>query len=138
MKILTLMVFVLLTQYGFSQDRILVVTSGGGITGVATAYQISRDGSVLRGKGRGEMNYSEQGKMKKCAARRYYRAARKLTKSSPAFNHPGNIYYSIATKENGKETKITWGDPLNPAGDDAKKLFTRITDAISKVNFTAR
>jgi hypothetical protein len=138
MKIALIAAFVLLTHYGYSQDRILVLTSGGGVTGVATVYQISRDGNVLKGKGRGEVNYSEQGKIKKCRARKFYRAAHKLTESSSGFNHPGNIYYSIATKENGEQMKMTWGDPQNPVRDDAKKLFTRITDAISKVNFTPR
>lgn len=138
MKILFLAAFVVVTHAGFSQDCLLVVTSGGGITGAATVYQVSLDGKVLRAKGLGPVNYSEQGSVKKSAARKYYRAARKLVESSPPFNHPGNIYYSIATNENGKETKVSWGDPQNPVAKDAKKLYARITEALSKVSFTTR
>lgn len=138
MKILIPPALLFLTHLAFSQECLLVVTSGGGVTGVSTTYQIDLDGSVLRGKGLGEVRYTEQGKVKKSAAKKYFRASRKLIESSPAFNHPGNIYYSIATKENGKETKMTWGDPQNPVAEDAKKLYARIADVLSKVNFTPR
>ena len=131
MKILILPAFFFLTHLGFSQECLLVVTSGGGVTGVATVYQINVDGSVLKGKGLGEVRYTEQGKVKKSAAKKYYRASRKLIESSAAFNHPGNIYYSIATRENGKETKMTWGDPKNPVAEDARKLYARIASVLS-------
>ena len=136
MKITFTCLFILMIQFAFAQDCYLVVSSGGGITGSATVYQIGLDGKVLKGKGLGKVNYDEQSKIKKSTAGRCYRKAKMIAGSSSDFNHPGNLYYSIATHENGKESKITWGDPQHPAPEQAKNLYQEIISILTALHFT--
>src|SRR5258706_10474079 len=107
MNITFTLLFVLVIQIAGAQDSFLVVSSGGGVTGSATVYKISLDGKVLKGKGLGPVNFNEQSKLKKSVAKKCYRKAKTAVGASSDFNHPGNLYYSIATLENGKESKIT-------------------------------
>ncbi len=128
--------FFLVIQIACAQDCFLVVSSGGGVTGAATVYKISLDGKVLKRKGLGQVNYDEQGKLKKSIARKYYRKAMLLVGTSSDFNYPGNLYYSIATLENGKESRITWGDQQHPAPEQAKSLYQEITKVLTGLAFT--
>ena len=136
MKILFTCLFFPILQIAAAQDNFLVVTNGGGVTGSATVYKIGMDGKVWKGKGLGEVNYNEQSKVKKSIAKKCYRKAKTAVETFPDFNHPGNIYYSIATLENGKEKKITWGDPQTPDPDLAKKLYQEITAILTGLTFT--
>lgn len=136
MKFILTCLFFLMIQFAYSQDCFLIVSSGGGITGVATVYKISLDGKVLKGKGLGQVNYNEQSKLKKSIARKYYRKAKTLVGSSSDFNHPGNLYYSIATLEEDKESKMTWGDIEHSAPEQAKNLYQEITKILTALTFT--
>ncbi|MEX2231604.1 MAG: hypothetical protein WD824_05565 [Cyclobacteriaceae bacterium] len=136
MKILLSCLFSVIVNFTFSQECFVVVTSGGGITGVAIVYQIGPDGKVLKGKGLGQINYAEQSNLKKSVARKYYRRTRKVVETSPEFSHPGNIYYSIAVRENGKEMKMTWGDSQHTVPEEAKDLYEEITKVLTGLTFT--
>jgi hypothetical protein len=137
MKIFLFSLFSLIVHCSFSQDCTLVVSSGGGFTGMTTVYQINPDGKVLKGKGLGQISYGEQSNLKKSLAKKYYRKTRKLTQTFPVFNHPGNVYYSLSVKENGKEIKMTWGDVQHPAPEPAKNLYDEITKVLTGLTFTA-
>ena len=137
MKIILTCLLFLMSQFAWSQDCFLIVSSGGGITGAATFYKISLDGKVLKGRGLGQVNYNEQSKLKKSIARKYYRQAKTLVGASSDFNHPGNLYYSIGTVEKDKESKITWGATEHPAPEQAKNLFQEITKILTTLTFTA-
>ena len=137
MEITFTCLFFLMIQIACAQDCFLVVSSGGGITGSATVYKISPDGKVLKRKGLGQLNYDEQSKLKKSIATRYYRKAKMVVGTSSDFNHPGNLYYSIATHENKKVSKITWGDLQYPAPEQAKNLYQEITKILTALTFTA-
>jgi len=137
MKLLLSCLFSVIVHCAFAQECLLVVSSGGGVTGIATVYQISPDGKVLKGKGLGQVNYSEQSEVKKSVARKYYRKTRKLVEAGPEFNHPGNIYYSLAAKENGKEKRMTWGDSQHPVSPEARNLYEKITKTLTALSFTA-
>ena len=100
-------------------------------------YQIGLDGKVLKGKGMGKVNNDEQSKIKKSTAGRCYRKAKMIAGSSSDFNHPGNLYYTISILENGKESKITWGDSQYPATQQAKNLYQEITTVLTALTFTA-
>jgi hypothetical protein len=105
---------------------------------MATSYQINpEDGKVLKGNGLGQVTYGEQATLKKSVARKIYKKTRKLIDASPVFNHPGNMYYSLAATEKGKEVKITWGDSIHPAPQELKDLFQEITKTLSEISFTA-
>ena len=54
-----------LVSVGYAQESYLLVSSGGGVTGTATVYKITRDGKVMKGQGLGEIAYTEESKLKK-------------------------------------------------------------------------
>jgi hypothetical protein len=137
MKTLFILLFSIMIHDGYSQECFLVVKSGGGVTGMQTVYQIRPNGEVLKGSGRGEVMLVEKGFIRKSVARKYYRRTRKLVKASPAFDHPGNFSYSLATKEGEKESKMTWGAVEHPAPEQAKNLFKEITNLLTALTFTA-
>ncbi|MEX1238887.1 MAG: hypothetical protein WEB30_04190 [Cyclobacteriaceae bacterium] len=137
MKILLFCLFSVITYCAYPQECFLIVSSGGGITGMATVYQVSPDGEVLKGRGLGQIDYSEKSIIQKSVARKYYRKTRKLVEKSPAFDHPGNIYYSLAARENGKEVKMTWGAIEYPAPEQAKNLYDEIIKILTGLTFTA-
>jgi hypothetical protein len=120
----------------YAQDSYLLVSSGGGVTGTATVYKITRDGKVLKGQGLGEIAFTEEGKLKKCKAKKYFKGANAVLTASPDFVHPGNLYTSLTLSDEGKERKITWGDTAHPAPEDAKELHQKINTALSKLTFT--
>ena len=128
--------FIVFVPASHAQERYLLVSSGGGVAGTATAYKISPDGKVLKGTGLGEINYTEEATLKKCAVKKCFKGAKSLMESAPDFQHPGNLYTSITLYENGKENKVTWGDAGHAVPEDANKLFQKINKRLSKLTFT--
>jgi len=124
-------------QISYGQESYLLVGSGGGVAGTATVYKITRDGKVLKGKGLDEIAYTEEGKLKKCATKKYFKRAKAALKSSPGFIHPGNLYSSLTLYDEGHEDKMTWGDAAHPAPEDAKKLHQKIHEAMARLTFTS-
>jgi hypothetical protein len=135
MKILLSFAFFVTGHLVYSQDCFLVVSSGGGFAGTSTAYQISLDGTVRKGKGLGTIDYSEQARVKKSTAKRYYRKTRSLITSTPEFNHPGNMYYSLGTVEKNTEKKIIWGDTGHTVPEKAKTVYQDLMKILSGLTF---
>ena len=129
-----LLVFVLIGGC-FAQERYVQVTSGGGVVGTATRYKISRDGRVLKGKGLGEINYTEESKLKRRHARKYYKKSKTLLASITGFDHPGNMYYSLLVHNQGTESQMTWGDTSHAVPEDAEKLYEEINTALTGLTF---
>lgn len=138
MRIILACLLLLTFDVSYSQDCFLVVSSGGGITGAATVYKISPDGKVQKGNGLGDIAFSEQGKLKKAVAKKYYRHAKKLVAASPDFNHPGNLYYSVGIIEKDKQTKITWGDTQHPTSEEMQRLYREIAQVLAALTFTTK
>lgn len=128
--------FLVCIEESHAQENYLLVTSGGGVTGIATVYKIGADGKVMKGKGLGEINYTDEAKLNKCTTKKYFKRTKALMKSSPDFNHPGNLYSSITLYDQGKESKVTWGDAAHTTPDDAKKLYQKINAKLTRLTFT--
>jgi hypothetical protein len=138
MRSLALCLFTLLiVQITQAQNKVLLIASGGGVAGTATVYKIDSNGTVHKGKGLGEITYSEQSKLKKCTTRRYFKKATSLMSAYPDFNHPGNVYTSITLTEAGNDKKITWGAANQEVPEDAKKLHDKIITKLSRITFTS-
>lgn len=136
MKFLACCIFLLALDYSIvAQQRYLLVTSGGGVAGTATQYNISLDGNVLRGKGLGEIKYTESAKLKKRMAKKYFRKTEAMLAAHPDFRHPGNLYYSITMDNQGKEIQITWGDNEYKVPADVEKLYKKIDKALTRLTF---
>ncbi|MBA4054690.1 MAG: hypothetical protein C0490_08270 [Marivirga sp.] len=121
----------------WGQDKFLLITSGGGVTGTANVYKISADGTVKKGKGLGEIAYNEESKLKKCTTKKFFKRTKSLMNAYPDFNHPGNMYTSISLTEPDSEKKITWGATEHEVPEDAKKLHQKIITKLSRLTFTS-
>ena len=134
--IYVLVVLALLLSIGSrAQDKFIAVGSGGGFAGTATAYKITPKGKVFKGKGIGEITYTESAKIKRAKARKYIRQVSEQTQSNSQFSHPGNLYYFINYTENASEHKITWGDAQHPVPESIQKLYQEINNTISSARF---
>jgi len=125
-----------IVKIGHAQETYLLIRKGGGVTGISDVYKIDLDGKVQKGKGLGEIRYTEESKLRKCRTKKYFRKVKTLLASYPNFNHPGNLYSSIAFYDQSTERTITWGDPQKDVPDDATDLYQRISTALSKLKFT--
>lgn len=136
MKTLLCSLFLVVSHTAFAQECLVELTNGGGITGSATVYQIHLDGKVLKGEGMGAIRYKEKSYLKRSKAKKFFRKTRQLLTSLQKHHFPGNIYYSLALKENDKEIKMTWGDAQHPAPEDATTLYNEITEVLSHLTFS--
>lgn len=127
---LLLALFCLLFSHAYGQDKpTILIGSGGGVTGVANVYRITPAGEVFRGKGIGDIKYTECGKIKRAKAKKMIARVATVVSSS-GFDHPGNMYYFMTLQENDGEKKVTWGDTTNTVPDNIKTLYEEIQAAI--------
>ncbi|MEO7988998.1 MAG: hypothetical protein ABI663_05615 [Chryseolinea sp.] len=118
-----------------AQEKNITIGSGGGFAGTSTVYKITSSGKVFKGKGIGEIKYTECGKIKKAHALKYIQSVSEQTQSNEQFNHPGNLYYFVGYAENSKDHKVTWGDVGHPVPESIQKLYQEINSAISSLRF---
>jgi len=137
MKVTFCSLFVIVIGYTcLAQDRYIQVTTGGGVAGTATRHKMSLDGKVLKGKGLGEIKYTETGKLKKRTVKKYFKKSKALVESYPDFNHPGNVYFSILVYDRGKEIQMTWGDMEHQVPERAENLYKKINSSLTRLKFT--
>ncbi len=118
-----------------AQEKNITIGSGGGFAGTSTVYKITSSGKVFKGKGIGEIKYTECSKIKKAHALKYIQSVAEQTQSNEQFNHPGNLYYFFGYNENSKDRKVTWGDAEHPIPESIQKLYQEINTAISALRF---
>jgi hypothetical protein len=125
----------LLSIVSRAQDKFITMGSGGGFAGTATVYKITSKGKVFKGKGIGEITYSESAKIKRAKAKKYIREVSKQTQSNSPFSYPGNLYYFIKYVEGASEYIITWGDAQHPVPESIQKLYQEINASIGSARF---
>ncbi len=118
-----------------AQEKNITIGSGGGFAGTATVYKITPSGKVFKGKGIGEIKYTECSKIKKALALKYIQLVSEQTQSNEQFNHPGNLYYFMGYAENTTNNKITWGDAEHPVSESIQKLYLEMNTAIRSLRF---
>jgi hypothetical protein len=118
-----------------AQKKNITVGSGGGFAGTSTVYKITSSGKVFKGKGIGEIKFTECSKLKKAHALTYIQSVSKQTELNEPFNHPGNLYYFMGYAENSNVLKLTWGDAEHPVPESIQKLYQEINTAISSLHF---
>ena len=119
----------------FAQESFITAGSGGGFSGIVNVYKVSTDGKVWKGKGTADISYTECSKIKKKKARAFIVKASKEIRAAGDSKHPGNMYYFLSVSENGKDAKVTWGDPAQPAPEAVKKIYQEIIEAISSLKY---
>lgn len=134
-------IFVLNFLLGFyaltiqAQDKIITLGSGGGLTGAVTVFKITEKGEVFKGKGLGQIVYSECGKIKKSLAAKFLDETTTQLQM-PDFNHPGNMYFFLSiVEDDDKSKKITWGDNSYPVQASIEKLYQEIQSTINTIKF---
>jgi hypothetical protein len=119
----------------FAQEKFILVGSGGGITGVATVYKITRQGKVFKGSGIAEYAFTECSKIKSKKAKIFLSRLSVQFAAAEEFDHPGNLYYFISLSENKTEDRKTWGDPAYPPATALQELYREIHDTVNKLNY---
>ena len=117
------------------QGDALIAGSGGGFTGMVTAYKIFTDGKVYMGRGVAEIRYTECAKIRKAKAKKLLRRATQTLKDIAELNAPGNQYYFLATILQGKETKATWGAADGPAPAPLKDLYQEVQEMAASLTY---
>jgi hypothetical protein len=119
----------------YAQESYITAGNGGGFSGIINVYKLSPTGKVWRGKGTADIKYTECSKIKKKKAKAFVARASKEINATGDSKHPGNMYYFLSVSENGEDTKITWGDPAQPAPESVKKLYQEIVEAVSSLKY---
>lgn len=135
MKHLYLLITVCISFCAGAQSKFVSIGSGGGFAGTVTAFKITPDGKVFKGKGVGDITFTECSKLKKSKAKRIVAKAGDQAPSSSSFHHPGNLYYYITYTGNGKEQTVTWGDADHPVPEHIKKLYDEIQTSVSALKY---
>jgi len=132
--LLFLFVFIFTLPNVSCQSDYLVFGMGGGFTGEATQYKITRKGRVYKGSGVLDIAYTMTGKIKKSDARKLFEESESL--SDTTFCYPGNIYYYIQKACENDTLTYTWGEVHfevpEPAGMLYKNAMSRFTDLTFK------
>lgn len=134
LNVLIALFCLLFSQVVAQDDPTILLGSGGGVTGVATVYQITPKGEVFKGKGVGVVKYTECAKIRRAKAKKMI-AKVAAAVSSINFDHPGNLYYFLTLKENDGEKKITWGDADHKVPDNVKLLFDEAQASVAELKY---
>lgn len=117
------------------QQEALIAGSGGGLTGVATAYKIFADGRVCKGKGVGDIQYTACATIRKSKARKIIRRAVRAVSAAGSLQAPGNLYYFLATIQKGKESKVTWGAAGQPVPAALKEVYSDVQTLVADLTY---
>jgi hypothetical protein len=135
MKSLLLLSVMLCFQNVLAQNDFSTIGSGGGIAGTATVYKIYLDGKVLKGKGLGEITYSEQSKIGRSTIKKFFKKVKANVITIQNFNHPGNLYYFISLSDKGNVSKITWGDEEHAVPKEVETLYQEMILKLTSLKF---
>lgn len=136
MKAILLSAFFLVFNFvATAQENFATISNGGGFAGTATVYKVCRDGKILKGNGFSPLVYTQEATLKRSKAKKYLKRISALIASLSDFNHPGNMYYSMAIVEKGIERKIVWGDNKKPAPENVLKLYNEMVLVLSHLSF---
>lgn len=128
--------FLLFNGVASAQKIFATISNGGGFAGTVTVYKICTDGKILKANGFPPIEYTEEATLKRSKAKKYIKRTKALLTSLPDFNHPGNIYYSMAIVQDGAEDKIVWGDAKRTAPKKVLKLYNEMLPVLSHLLFT--
>lgn len=113
------------------KGRVIIVGSGGGVTGAVTSYKIFEDGSLFESN---LISTNETQKKLKVLkdAKAIQNQFEALNIDTMKLNAPGNIYFFVGYEENGKTHRCTWGANDEPAPENLKTFYENLMNTISK------
>lgn len=101
--------------------RILILGTGGGVTGAVTEYRIDDEG-VIYEKNSITGSPSRKKALKVEQFSNVIQRFEALNIDALKLNDPGNIYYYVGYEQNGDIKKVTWGN-VNEAVPEALKSY---------------
>lgn len=111
--------------------RILIVGSGGGVTGAVNEYRIEVDGAVYEKKSLGD-NASRKKGLQVDQIQKINQQFNELDIDNLKYNNPGNLYYFVGYEVNGKTHQITWGGTNDEVPEKIKAYYDFVMSELSK------
>lgn len=94
--------------------RQLVVGSGGGFTGHASAYYLFENGHFFTSTS--DSTFTRLRNVPAATVRRLFESAERDCRiRTTTFDHPGNRYRFVRWQRRGQSNTVTWGDARQPA-----------------------
>ncbi|MCK6693012.1 MAG: hypothetical protein L6Q97_13045 [Thermoanaerobaculia bacterium] len=117
------------TPESLPEDRLLF-GEGGGFAGIETTYTLLENGQLFKFDSKAPGPLEIAGTKKK-TANRLFETAESLGLLTLDFKHPGNVYQFIEFQDDGKKSRIVWGDKehaVDPKIADLHRQLMQIAD----------
>ena len=101
--------------------------NGGGFAASSTEYTLLDNGQFFQVSNT-EKEIKELDKLKRKTARQLYESLDSLHIDTLKLNQPGNIYYFISYKHQGKKHTITWGNEQTEVDQKIKDFYQRLNE----------
>ena len=118
------------TPESLPEDRLLF-GNGGGFAGIETTYTLLENGQLFNFDSKAPAPM-EIGGAKKKAANRLFETAESLGLLTLDFQHPGNIYQFIEFQNDGKKSRVVWGDKDHAIDPKITDLYQQLTEILNE------
>jgi len=118
-------------QYSYNElpEKQLIFGSGGGITGAIDTYVLLENGQIFH-KNSLTKEVMELESMSKKEAKSCFVKLKELALSEMDFNHPGNIYFFLETKEGDESHRVTWGSNDHDISEECRTLYKELKSTL--------
>lgn len=116
------------TAENLPEDRI-TFGNGGGFAGIETSYTLLENGQLFKFDSKAP-NLMEMAGPKKRAANNLFETAESLGLLTLDFKYPGNIYQFIEFQDDGKKSRVAWGDSEHPVDPKIKELYNQLMELV--------
>lgn len=90
------------------QGEMIIWGTGGGFTGGVSTFCLMDNGHFFRSEDAGK-SYSAVGKLSKSSVKTFFHNYHTFALDKVILKEPGNKYFYLIHKHNGKEHKLIWG-----------------------------
>ncbi len=119
------------TTYKFSQDKVLVFGSGGGVTGMVTTYVLTADGKLYQQATQGTKTLLKE-KIKAKEVNELFEEAKKLKDPKIQCNRPGNMYYFLYIFTTDTNPDCMWGESGFTPAAEVLELYNELLELTLK------
>lgn len=101
--------------------------NGGGFVGKETTYMLLENGQIFKRDGI-KADLLELAPIKSRQANTLVESAEKLGLLKMDFVHPGNTYQFIEFEDDGKKSRVSWGDSRFSVDPKIQELYKKLSD----------
>jgi len=114
-----------------TKGRVIIIGSGGGVTGAVTTYKIYEDGSLFENH---TLNVNQP--QKKLSVLKEVKELQNqfdaLNIDTIKLNAPGNMYFFVGYEKDGIDHRCTWGANDVETPENLKTFYTNLMNTISE------